>query len=250
MRFQAITALALNKNYVGSDWFDQNPSLRFPTAVITRSELFMATMEQYGQLFRFEEYQPEAVLPAVPASKSVRTAKPVSEFTFNLSAASSPDDQVELRQATNHLELDEIVLEEVSISKTVNQDTINWLTKTYNESRGFELGTFDSSLLAMTMKTQSSKWENIALAYISDVISLAHTFIKDLLHLICPDSRVREELMSKLMPNLRPRYAAGLQSARFLLHVERMGTPLTLNHYFNDNLEKRSVRSSSQFSAS
>ena len=101
--------------------------------------------------------------------------------------------------------------------------------------------TFDSSLLAMTMKAQSSKWEEIALAYISDVVTMAHTFIVDLLRLVCPSLRVHEGLMSILMDDLMAKYKTAFDSAQLLLRLERMGTPITLNHYFNDNLEKRYV---------
>lgn len=89
------------------------------------------------------------------------------------------------------------------------------------------------------MKTQSSNWEPIALGYIKDVISMAHKFISDLLQLICPDLRVRDGLMSVLMDELSAKYQDALEHVHFLLHIERMGTPATLNHYFNDNLEKR-----------
>lgn len=69
------------------------------------------------------------------------------------------------------------------------------------------------------MKTQSAKWEGLALGYISDVISMAHTFITDLLHLICPDVRVRDGLMSVMMEELMAKYKCALDNVRFLLHV-------------------------------
>lgn len=90
----------------------------------------------------------------------------------------------------------------------------------------------------MTMKSQSSKWEPIAVGYIKDVIGMAHTFIRHLLRLVCPDHRARESLMSVLMDDLLIKYKASLDHVRFLLHVERTGTPATLNHYLADNLGK------------
>lgn len=41
----------------------------------------------------------------------------------------------------------------------------------------------------------SFEWEPIALGYISNTITIAHTFITDLLNLACPDNRVRDGLM-------------------------------------------------------
>jgi len=235
VRFQEITALALNANYVGSDWFDRYPSLRFPTGVITRSELFNKIMEQYGQSYEFKAAESDK-------DEVVTTSEPETAFADDLPKdLQGLEEQLTLRTTRDHVELDEVMVEKDSIAKSIGHDTIEWLTEIYKTSRGFELGTFDSSLLAMTMKTQSSKWEEIALAYISDVVSMAHTFILDLLRLVCPDARVRESIISILMDDLLAKYKAAFDSGRFLLRVERMGTPITLNHYFNDNLEKRFV---------
>ena len=53
MHFQEIAALALNGNYVGNDWFDQFPTLKYVNAVMTRNELFNNILEQYGQSYGF-----------------------------------------------------------------------------------------------------------------------------------------------------------------------------------------------------
>ena len=44
--------------------------------------------------------------------------------------------------------------------------------------------------------------------------------------------------MNVLMADLTKRYVKAINQVKFLLEVERGGTPMTLNHYFNDNLEK------------
>ena len=105
-------------------------------------------------------------------------------------------------------------------------------------SRGFELGTFDSSILATTMKVQTTKWAAIALGYISDIATIVHRFIDRVLQSICSEAQVKSELLSALMDGLTERYHKAIDQVRFLLDVERTGTPMTLNHYFNDTLEK------------
>jgi hypothetical protein len=55
---------------------------------------------------------------------------------------------------------------------------------------------------------------------------------------ICPERVVKAELLSMLMDGLFERYSKAIEQVRFLLDVERIGTPMTLNHYFTDNLEK------------
>lgn len=89
------------------------------------------------------------------------------------------------------------------------------------------------------MKKQSSKWSDVSLAYVSDVVVLVHNFIKSALQTVCPDAHVRRALFSIIIDDLIKRYQQALNHADFLLRVEDSGNPMTLNHYFNDNLQKR-----------
>lgn len=231
VKFQEITAFAIDAHYVGSDWFDEYKSLRFATAVTKRNELFANTMEQYGHSYEFEKGEPRL------------TAMTVMVGQLKEEPTEQTNDQLYCRMTTNNAELDEVTIANELISKKVRRDAMGWLMEVYWSSRGFELGTFDSSLIAITMKTQSARWEWLALGYISDVISMAHDFITDLLELICPDARVRDSLMSVMMDGLMAKYKAALDNVRFLLHVERMGRPTTLNAAFHENLEERYITS-------
>ena len=47
-----------------------------------------------------------------------------------------------------------------------------WLKKVYRGAQGFELGTLNSLLLAMTMKRQSTKWKSLVLGYIADIVTM------------------------------------------------------------------------------
>ncbi|KAL8836216.1 MAG: hypothetical protein Q9176_006477, partial [Flavoplaca citrina] len=67
---------------------------------------------------------------------------------------------------------------------------------------------------------------------------MAHTFVIDLLRVVCPVERVRTGIMSLLTGHLMEKYKAAISHVNFLLEIELDGTPATLNHYFNDNLEK------------
>lgn len=114
-----------------------------------------------------------------------------------------------------------------------------WLEEVYSNSRGFELGTFDASLLPIIWKKQSNNWEALALGYVDDIVSLVHSFTLDLLANICKDPRAHQGLHSLLLDQLTERYKKSIDHTKFLLTVERSGTPMTMNHYFADNLEKR-----------
>ena len=229
-----MTSLALNAHYMGNNWFDEHTSLRFATVVTERNELFVSTMEQYGHTYEFGIGEPDQPPEMATDGSSEDDTKDVGEET---------DDQISCRTTTNNVELEEVTIANEKISKNTSHDTMEWLTTVYWGSRGFELGTFDSSLIAITMKTQSARWEGLALGYISDVISMAHTFITDLLHLICPDVRVRDGLISVMIEELMAKYRSAIDYVRFLLHVERMGRPLTLNSGFQENLEERYITS-------
>lgn len=148
------------------------------------------------------------------------------------------DDVVRTRMTESHLELEDIMQESGKLAMPIADGIHSWLKSVYRTSRGFELGTFDSSLLAITMKHQSEKWNGLALGYMSDIVTFVHGFISDLLRLLCPDERIRASLLALLMDGLVERYKQAFDQIRFILRVERTGQPMTLNHYFNDNLEK------------
>ena len=113
-----------------------------------------------------------------------------------------------------------------------------WLKDVYTNSRGFELGTFDSSLLPVIWKKQSVNWDHLALGYVSDIVFIVHNFISTLISAICDDQRVQSALMSVLMDGLIDCYKKSIDHTKFIISVEKDGTPQTLNHYFAENLEK------------
>lgn len=155
-----------------------------------------------------------------------------------LSTQSGAAAAVNTRKVADLPEIDEILYEGELLPGYQQEGITRWLAKVYKSSREFELGTFDSSILATTMKKQSVKWTGLALGYVSDIVAITHSFITKLVALTCADEHVAREILSALMDGLIQRYITALDQVRFLLHVERTGTPMTLNHYFNDNLQK------------
>jgi hypothetical protein len=233
-QFQKIVTAALSADYVGDDCFDERPNLRFATEVVNRNEVLAKMLEEHGHSFVFDDDAESAI------SSSGSSSQRMWPITVNVGQEDRSEDEnkIPVRFQDDPEGLEELPDGDNMISGQPQADIFKWLTKVYKTSRGFELGTFDGSILAMTMKTQSAKWEPIAISYIKDIIAMAHTFIRDLLRMLCPDPRVREALMSVLMDELLVKYKAALDFVQFLLHVERKGTPATLNHYFADNLEQ------------
>ena len=88
-------------------------------------------------------------------------------------------------------------------------------------------------------KEQSKKWEAITKAYIRHVIFMVHHFISEVTKEICPDPKVLEQLWDTVLSDeLQKSYQRAIENVKFLLSLELEGDPLTLNHYFNDNLQK------------
>src|SRR6266480_858882 len=209
MRFHQIVTSALTAKYVDSDWFDKYKTLRLATKVVNRNTIFAETMERHGHSHVFD---------GAPSKSFTRPNDPQeSDAGFEQSDEEEWHQDIQIRFNDAPACLEELTAGPEPIDNRTSEDILTWLTKVYRRSRGFELGTFDSSLLATTMKTQSSNWEPIAIGYIQDVIVMAHEFISDLLNLICPYPRVRDGLMSALMDGLLAKYKGALEHVHFLL---------------------------------
>ena len=115
---------------------------------------------------------------------------------------------------------------------------MKWIECEYKSSRGFELGTFNPSILPTLFQAQSKKWETLASMYITGAVTATHHFCKVLLTYLCSEERVATSLWSLLMDHLLQRYRRTVEHVEFLLRTEHLGTLLTTNHYFAENLEK------------
>ena len=229
-RFQDMASRALRTDYGSSPIFDTQLSLRLATRVVERNDLFSEDVQKVGHAMEF--YDASEVKPLVKAV-------PIIADEFDIS---SPEDKMlfeKVRRTRGHWELEDISTQDSGIPKPEKKGIFQWLETVYKTSRGFEMGTFDATIFPIIFKKQSSNWEPLALGYISDIISHIHEFVLDLTSSLCSDKQVQKGIMSAIMDPLMECYKKSLDHARFILDVERAGTPLTLNHYYNDNLQKR-----------
>lgn len=98
---------------------------------------------------------------------------------------------------------------------------------------------FNPAMVSTMFKEQTKKWKPITLSYMNNVIRTVHRFIVKVIGEVCPDSRVRDELWNGfILEELQKSYREAMKEAKFLLALESNSTPLTLNHYFNSNLQK------------
>ena len=254
-QYQTVTSLALKAHYEGSDLFDASPRLKLATAIVSRNATFSDDVWQRGHTMAFhkekdakENSQPSTFSSPSPfgnkiqptfgntAPKSTNTPAKVPRTE---TSEGSLHDRRSVRYEKNHTELEDIMHDDDLIPLPKPAGMKQWLETVYKSSRGFELGTFDASLLPIIWKKQSAKWEALAFGYVDDIVSIVHSFTVELLAKICVDPRARQGLHSVLLDQLTDRYKKSIEHTRFLLTVERCGTPMTMNHYFADNLEKR-----------
>ncbi|CAG8945706.1 unnamed protein product [Penicillium salamii] len=220
--FQNFTMQALGANYSSNDAFENIKALRLATEVVARNEKFSEDLSRWGHLINFN-----SALPQQADASDVAGNHPKSGRRLLPS-----------RKVKDIPEIQDILPESSSVSPPLSHDICSWIGDEYRQSRGFEIGTFNHVLLSSLMKKQSLKWISLANGYIGDIITIVHGYITNGLRQICTDRKVSEKLLSFLMGKLRERYQSAIDEVEFLLFIERSITPMTLNHYLNDNLEK------------
>ncbi|KAI1450198.1 P-loop containing nucleoside triphosphate hydrolase protein [Annulohypoxylon stygium] len=221
--FQTLSRDALNAYYISNEIFERH-DLRLITRIVKATEKYSETMSTEGHTRPFESDSES------DESDETKHADP------------DPDkEELDCLDLEAFLDLEDM-FDPVDLHMPTIGDEgniIDYIQEVHEQSRGQELGTFNSALVATMFKEQSKKWKPITLSYMTQVISAIHHFIKNILLLICPDERVREELWnSYLLEELQKSYRRALDNVKLLLEVEHEEDPLTLNHYFNDNLQK------------
>lgn len=217
IRFQNLVSDALQAGYSRSEIFGRNPTLRLATQAINRGEVFAKALDSHGHVYQFQ-----------PDSTSVQSG------ILGLI-------DVEARTVKDHPDIEDLTHENARVPTPSDDDIIDWIDELYRGSRGFELGTFDATILGVILKEQAANWGYLAHGYISDMIALVHNFIVEVLQQVAPSRRVSDGIRSLLLDDLTKMYRDAINHTQFLLDIELRGTPATYNHYFNENLQKRYV---------
>lgn len=230
--YQRLVSFALRANHGADEVFEARPGLRIAPAIIGRMKTFSEDMAMYGATYAFQANEsnlPQLLSPAVSES---------DEENEGDGKASKNGSFFDSRKLDDHEDLLDILPPTQRLPLPRRNGIHPWLQQVFRGNRGFELGTFNPSILATTMKKQCTKWSDISLGFVSDVITLVHEFIGSALDVVCPDVVVRNALRDKLSEGLVELYRLALTRTHFLLEVESGGIPITMNHYFNDNLQR------------
>ena len=189
MEYQKLSGEALLSNYGRTDVFDQNPRLRLATAVVNRSNQMSEAIATKGHTFHFEARNTQNDSGDESAGSNDIDLPAISIAAIKIEDG-DPEYTVNIRVVSDHPELEDLVSAPQKLPEPQRGSLYAWLKVVYRNSRGFEIGILNSSLLAVTMKRQSVKWKSLALGYISDIMTIVHTFVVDLLRVVCPVERV------------------------------------------------------------
>jgi Dynamin central region/Dynamin family len=229
--FQDITNSALDAYYSRHVVFANSPELRLATLCVDRNDKFSDEVLRLGHSIQFETQEDEAETAIVhPSSGSTPPSE--SDMGSSISEKDAKSDD------TQYTELSDLIPQGSEVIQSIDRNIMEWIGEEYRKARGFGLATIGPSILPTIWQEQSKNWESLTMAYIGDIVFYAHDFICKVLAHICPDERVRSGLWSSLQELLVERYEKAITHVKFIIQVERLGTPLTTNHYFNENLQK------------
>ncbi|CAK1356816.1 unnamed protein product [Cercospora beticola] len=228
-KFQRLVSLSISATHGADNAFETTPALCIAPALMSRMKIFSDEMAKYGATYAFSSDHTGSSVDDTDAS----------EYNPDEHLGGPPVKQTfETRREEDLDDLEDILYTKQSLSPPLRDQIEDWLLQVFQANRGFEMGTFNASILATVMKKQCSKWDDISLGLLSDAIVIVHRFISSALASICDDSNVRNTLANNLSDQLHERYGFAMRCLGFLLQVEKSNTPLTLNHYFNDNLQR------------
>ncbi|GKT52015.1 interferon-induced GTP-binding protein Mx1 [Colletotrichum spaethianum] len=219
-RFLAVTQAALNGYYASEKIFGRLPDLKLITKIMKLNEVFSNVFWKRGHKQHFG--------PTWDDEGEDSFGRTIDQLPFEINLA-------------RYSELGCIICtDDYQCPKPLKGPIMSHIEEVFESSRGPELGTFGGTILATVFEEQSEKWEQLVLSHVSNAIALVHEYIFQLLTELCPEKQVRDNLWDNLLlDRLVNSYQRAMSHSRFLLDIERGGTPNTFNHYFNANLQKK-----------
>ena len=237
--FQKTTDAALDAYYARHQCFDDNPSLRLATIVRQLNEEFSKKVSKKGHVVEFQGISSSCESKSKPRKKNkLRRLVPREPPLTDVSNSNFVDEKTLAKAFNQYPELLEVPGTESECLERRQDDILTWIAEEYQRSRGFELGTVGPSIVNNLWKTQSRNWKSLATNYINAVIVVVHTFIRQLLVVVCPDERVHSNLVLLMMERIQNGYRRAISHVKFILQVEKSGALITMNPKFDESINK------------
>lgn len=165
MKYQEIVSRALEANYGGHEILDRSQEMRLATSAVSRSLEFSTEVDRWGHKYHFNSNDADITT----ATESEESSDATDETGRSL--------RIKVRKLPDQIELQEILHAQEQLAEPSGRNILVWLKGVYKSSQGFELGTFNPSILATIMKKQSTNWIPLSRGYISDIAVIVHNFI-------------------------------------------------------------------------
>ena len=245
-KFREIATKAIDAYYSRDQCFEMDDIFRLATLVVNMNEEFSETIHKKGFARAFGKVKDGA--PILPERETSPVNSQASGHdTDSRSVTQTP---ISEKESLQYPELRSIMAQTEKVPETTDGDIMEWITDKYNRSKGFEIGTTNSSLMPSLFAEQSRAWGFYAHRHVTKVICSIHRFNHKVLQHCCNDEILCEKLWEKIAQHLLSSYKQALQQVSFLVKVERHGNLMTTNHYFAENVRKsREARLKRKFEA-
>ncbi|KAI9739944.1 MAG: hypothetical protein M1818_005000 [Claussenomyces sp. TS43310] len=232
-KFREITTKAIDGYYSRDQCFEKGKVFRLATIIMELNHQFSETIHKNGFTRAFCKAQSGSDLSRTP-----RTAAPITPPTPDDDSDALCYPQASKKSNDEYPELKHIMEIAENIPKTGDGDIMRWITVKYKQSKGFEIGTINTSLMPSLFAEQSRAWNFHAYTYVTKVIYKIHCFNHEALQYCCNDDVLCRRLWERLIQSLLPSYQRALEHVVFLTGIERHGNLITMNHYFAENVRK------------
>ncbi|RYN59495.1 hypothetical protein AA0117_g13105 [Alternaria alternata] len=127
-------------------------------------------------------------------------------------------------------------------TELTRQEAIEWVKKTLERSRGYELpGTFQPMLISQLFWEQSQPWAQIASQHVGTIASACKQFIDAVLQDAAP-SEFEDKLRTLYVDGALTEALAGAKQELQKILKDKARHPTTYNHYFTTTIQKMRQR--------
>ena len=241
-KFQEIVTFAVEAQYGRQQLLRTSNNMRLATLIVDANTTFSEELEKRGHTMNFCETK--YLTSKRPRkfksmqSRKLKLKRDVPTPVKKTRVGEGQDEGSKTLEPSEYPELLSVLPTTSGSFFTQVENILVWIERAYKSSRGFELGSFNPSILPTLFKELSIKWEELAGRYITKVIVTIHHFSNTLLTRLCPEERVMNTLWPLLLDELLQRYRKLVKHVQFILRTESSGNLLTTNHYFSETLDK------------